>query len=747
MHRVSFSIIAILFLASITVGAKAKKIGDFDFARRKAESFSVGILPQGLAKQQHKEVRLLIKVDNTFNSNDLRRIRGRVISRAGDILSVGIKRAFASQVSKLQGVISVEFPRELFPTMDSVRIQTGTDYVHGELLSNLPQSYKGKGILIGVMDTEFDHHHEAFLNESGGTRFIGIWDQTIETQVEQNPYGYGVIKNQSELDQDTSFGLSSRVHGTHMAGAAVGSGYQTGYQGVAPEAMVAGVRYAGTSSELLNGIQWLFHLADSLDVPCVVNMSIGVATGPHDGTSLLDEGIDQVSGPGRIVVGAVGNDGDKSAHISFDMGRSDQRGLFLSSLSYLKESSDENSEWFFSGVDIWSEKQKSFSISCLILDTTNLQYLQAKQAVSTTLNGTFKPDTIISDNPALGRPDTTIVQVDVEAASGLNGKAHAQAVFFSNNPDLCLGVTVSTGPGPQASQTVHAWHWRKLAIRSFGIDGFYDGDNNYSVNEVGGTATRIITVGSWVSKREMILWTGEPFMTYDNGTVGDMPPFSGRGPTVDGRIKPDITAPGSAVVGAISRLAEWDNEIAWWPDTTNRRNRYGIAVGTSVSSPIVAGVIALMLQEDSTLTPEEIRTILQETAGTDQFTGAITTPNNQWGGGKVHALRAMQRLQNLTASKRRFSAAKNSGIREIRLVGTSSMNIDALPGTDLSGCRLRVMTLSGRTIALAASDKKGTVHLGGRLPTGTFLLRLENSQGTPLHLQKMVVTERPRAQM
>jgi serine protease AprX len=83
-------------------------------------------------------------------------------------------------------------------------------------------------------------------------------------------------------------------------------------------------------------------------------------------------------------------------------------------------------------------------------------------------------------------------------------------------------------------------------------------------------------------------------------------PFSSRGPTADGRIKPDVVAPGQFVYSVEgSRVAAPGNFDA---------DQYVRFNGTSAASPLVAGVAALMLQADPTLTPTQLNDSLRTTA-------------------------------------------------------------------------------------------------------------------------------------
>jgi serine protease AprX len=122
-------------------------------------------------------------------------------------------------------------------------------------------------------------------------------------------------------------------------------------------------------------------------------------------------------------------------------------------------------------------------------------------------------------------------------------------------------------------------------------------------------------------------------------------PFSSRGPTKDGRIKPDIMAPGVTIGAAfISRL-----------DVTlcDLRYCYVVSSGTSMASPFVAGTVALMLHANPLLSPNEVREILYMSAR-DSFPSA--GKDNETGFGLLDAYAAVRSAMGLIGGETTFPA-------------------------------------------------------------------------------------------
>jgi len=118
--------------------------------------------------------------------------------------------------------------------------------------------------------------------------------------------------------------------------------------------------------------------------------------------------------------------------------------------------------------------------------------------------------------------------------------------------------------------------------------------------------------------------------------------YSSRGPTGDGRMKPDVMAPGGAVMSA----------------RANSGDEYVSYSGTSMATPHVAGVAALMLQSNYHVAPDSssdyVKQILRETSDhrvpLDLDCGEIYTPNNCYGWGTVELVGAVSRTQDLDST-------------------------------------------------------------------------------------------------
>ena len=207
--------------------------------------------------------------------------------------------------------------RPLRPQLDKSVPQTGATWLRTESAGSFT-GRTGDGVLIGFIDSGIDYDHPDFLDASGNSRVLAIWDQQT-TGTAPAAFGYGNECTQTDILAGTCSEVDDadrEGHGTHVAGIAAGSGaapdasgatYLT--TGMAPGASIAVGKTDFTVNGTIDGLTYLFDLADSLDLPAVVNISLGTHLGAHGGTHPIEQEIDALVGaaPGRAVVVAAGN--------------------------------------------------------------------------------------------------------------------------------------------------------------------------------------------------------------------------------------------------------------------------------------------------------------------------------------------------------------------------------------------------------------------------------------------------------
>ncbi len=231
-------------------------------------------------------------------------------------------------MAALSGVRRIEAGKRVRKFMDVSLGTTGLNVPSAMRPAGLPHK-GGKNVVVGVLDTGIDWNHADFRTASGATRVHAVWDQS--DYGDANPpagksygheYGKTAIDNCINNVAGSYCGQADTDgHGTHVAGTAAGNGRASGYgtsqyqlAGVAPEATIVVVKFdfdgdRNSETSVIDGIDWIFTKAAALGMPAVVNLSLGTDFGPHDGSTLEERGINDLTGPGRIVVAAAGNPG------------------------------------------------------------------------------------------------------------------------------------------------------------------------------------------------------------------------------------------------------------------------------------------------------------------------------------------------------------------------------------------------------------------------------------------------------
>jgi subtilisin family serine protease len=585
--------------------------------------------------------------------------------------------------------LRIEVSSPIHPTLDIAGKWVRSFIAH-------QQGVDGKGVIVGVADTGLDVVNPE-MQLPTGSRVLWMLDLSLE------PLGafpdlekkYGVTddtgkivagavlstsmindiltsirrKNCVETAQKKCAPSDEVGHGTHVTGIAAGTGADPGrYPGIAPSADIIAVRIARQgdviqNDDLVRAVQFMFDRADFEKKPMVANLSLGSDFGPHDGTMLWEQSIASYVGPdkpGHAVVAAAGNSGsilETPIHQSVRVSRGSKMRVPIRTLG-----ADSG------GVQVWVT-------------------LRAGADLKIGLDG---PD------------GEWIAPVDQGHQSGKNTDDYNAGVIYGSDLDQSpipqdshSAVVVWNGKWPtgQYSITLEGSGMAELFLEGLGdaqlgsereatfANGVREGTINLpathpSIIAVGCTVNRprwTSIAGAEVGLKVPILddagglpgprrdAAGNLIPTFRDLDEGEMCWFSSAGPTATGVPKPEIAAPGALVISAMSRTAlpgtpgSVFNNPSCPPTKTGKNddrclqidNTHAIAVGTSMSSPVVAGVIALLLQRDPTLTQDKIIALLQ--AGAHQFRGAAPF-FDQTGPGEVDAVGALDALEQMKAT-------------------------------------------------------------------------------------------------
>lgn len=532
------------------------------------------------------------------------------------LFTASIPAGAIDRVAALDGVTAIRGGVVCRPELDASVPTTGAQYLRGAGPGFA--GLNGSGVIVGIVDSGVDYQHGDFRDSTGATRLLDIWDQTASGVGPPGmPYPYGIECSPAEIEAGTCSQRDSLEHGTHALGVSAGDGSQTGggrppytYAGMAPLADLVVVKTDFSTPEVIDGVHYVFDKATARGENAVVSLSLGTQYGSHDGQSEFEQGLSALLGPGRIVVKSAGNDRGKAIH-------AEVHATTAGAPVTLSVANSAKTRYF--GVDGYYNASERIRVKLrtpngTIIGPINLNTENAAWPGQSTGNGTV----YMSHDSLDAARKEVYFEVSVDASNQT-----------ANGTWTITLIADQLGP---ANGEVDLW--RFLASTGLTADFVTGNLPTQELISEPGNAADVITAGAWVTKTS---WTGCNGVagTY-SGTpaAGNLAPFSSPGPTRDGRQKPDLTAPGSAVGAATSfDITQTCPAPPAVSELLNDGGNHRVLQGTSISAPYVAGAVALLLQKRGALAPQEVIAYLTGHARVDAFTGAV--PNRNWGYGKL----------------------------------------------------------------------------------------------------------------
>lgn len=653
-------------------------------------------------------VSAFLTVDPTvFNRDDITAVGGSVIMVAGNIATARIPISAIKQIREIPGIEYIQISSSVTQQLDRAIPEVGADAVKSGV--GLSQGYTGQGVVVGIVDAGFDYNHAAFRDKDGNLRIKRVWEQTTlpdETFHSPQRFGYGVELTTPEEIIAAEGDIRNNTHGTHVAGIAAASdaAFDGVFQGAAPDADIVLVSMDSQSNDnvaIAEGVAYIFDYAESVGKPCVVNLSLGTHAGPHDGTSSFDRLIDEMQGPGRLIVGSAGNDRASKFHVTHTF-TSEEDAPLRTFVNYLKSVNKMN---VGGDIEVWGSADQDFEVA---LTTVNTHTGEVSDRV------VIYPAEEDATTVSLGRNVSGTFTVAVEKANPLNLKPHivmtSEVTAFRTNYAVAIEVT------PKTAGQVDIWGDNVyLGLSGKDVEGYSDA-NGSTIAELGGTSKRILTVGAYTTRKDYTLYGETGTNTLDE-TVGAISSFSNYGPTADGRMKPQVAAPGCFIISAVSVNAVSASTLSHSYEKDGRWMSYGYMQGTSMSSPLVAGVTATWLQAYPELTPEELADVVQKTSRADEFTGDLTQGSNDWGWGKLDAMAGLKEclkladangIETLTSSK----AQINLNGENLNIIFDRAAPVATISVYNILGKNVMTQTVSSVTAGLEANISLSSLTQG-----------------------------------
>jgi len=489
----------------------------------------------------------------------------RVVARFGDVATVRVRRGDVGEAYASDAIASFKAVRWLMPEPGDGDESGTPSPVDGPGDQRRDPAWPtGRGTIVAALDWGLDFTHPEFRRADGRTRLRAIWDQgTRYDPRHPNRYGYGRVFDSAAIDaalrtadpyqalgyEPRRADRGSGAHGTHVLSIAAGNGRGGGPAGLAPDAELlfvhmgtsagqSGAQSLTDSAAVLEGLDFVHRVAGR--TPACINLSMGTHGGPHDGSTLVERGIDAflMQSPARYVVQSTGNYFSRRVHAAGRLAAGERTAL-----PFVVDADDTTPN----DLELWYAGSDELRVAVL------------------------GPDGAVRARAALG--ENAVVRDNGQEIGRLYHRRHDP-----NNHDhhvmLRLDAPAAVGRWTvdiDAAQVVDGrWHaWIERDSRCAPCQSTFPGTH----------AVRSTTTGSICNGRESIV-VGAIDSRQPSFPLGR---FSSAGPTRDGRAKPDLVAPGVQVLAARSRpLGARDAPLL------TRMS------GSSMAAPHVTGTAALI---------------------------------------------------------------------------------------------------------------------------------------------------------
>lgn len=692
MNKYTTTICSLLLAATATAQDYSKMSGQL---RRFVHDNSATAKAKSFTGNNSEKLIMLVQGDEEA-------LQGQCIRHQGDlhIVSMPVNNIAAlSEDSRIRRM-EVSFTKPTTLNYEAASRVGATDIWNGKAL---PKAFDGTGVLVGDVDIAHDYTHPAFRSlKDGRLRIVRTWD-LLDVKEGYTPDGesnipLGMFLNDTTeiLRKGCSVDSETLNHGTHTTATAAGSGWGTTFSGMAPEAdlyltsvtcsdntylIPEDMQEYYTQELTLLAFQNIYDYADSIGKPCVINYSMGSTPDITDNEALLQSYMQRMLGPGKVFVASAGNNGINYYNY-YQLTKKDEAcgGMLTKRLTSGSE------------IDIRIKTKGALTLIVKGHDTSGNTTSERRLTLDCVKDG----DYVTSPSGTLKGYDFNTF-CDKDMLDNLNITVYP-GICGMNEEYVGYDVFIIEGDKTfdEGRYTIEAVNEADAVTDLYSQENFVracdTADGSLAGWEQGGTILSpgslpsVITVGatSWHNSVKNI--DGKD-IRFPAGEGGERASFSSVGPTLDGSMKPDITAPGNLLSSAMNSFTEEPYIYNFTGKTMlgDKAYYYIAESGTSMAAPVVTGTIALWLQADPTLTTERIKDIFAKTARHTDTT--LSYPNYYYGYGEIDAYAGLLEVLGITDVKGLSKQLLHGATVRPAADGSISVTLDAESASPLS-CRL-----------------------------------------------------------
>lgn len=672
-------------------------------------------------------------------------------------------------VAELDEVVQVSLGFEAEPMMRVARKTTKVDDVHkANASSGLSHGYTGEGVIVGMMDTGLDPNHLNFRDAAGNLRIKNYWEikgadgsvvlydtpekiGAFETDLRQETHAthvLGIMAGSHKARPGSGNGMVATLNG--LGKPSVSASNINPYYGVAKDAELSVCSGTLENNNITIAAGRFRDYVKSTGKPGVLNFSLGNQRGPHDGTDASSLALADV-GKDVLICMSAGNEGNANISLSKTLTASDKTvrtfvSTGLAGNGYL---------------DIWSSGPQTLKVTFAAINLTNGNIVGTFEIPTPSsfsyIGGTSVRYSNVVKNAQFG--NTFGQSSFIGYSANLNTANNRYDVYLTfelsgSNANTAAAIIVEGTDGNKIDM------YGSMVLRSNGMAGYLDGTPTNSINGLA-CGDNILVVGAYVNSNPYMTLGGENSWSSTTYPQGGIAAFSSYGHTFQGRQLPDVVGPGMGMISSYNSYyvrdeinnyvtkglanpvntkteaqlrTEAESGYSVWinspdkkdPDDmkTPLKNYWGEMSGTSMSSPFVAGVLALWSQAAAEkgvrLSMDDVKKVIAATADKDEFTAQQP---ERWGMGKINALAGLKYiLANELGGVDGIASDDPESSLIIEPVGGGVYSV-FLAGVE--GFTATLHNLQGQAVATASATGNELTLDGSALGRGVYVLTVQ----------------------